>query len=467
MIKFLKQIFRIFLRVDKSGFVMTDKLQSALIRLEQLALEKEDSEAFIYLFLVKTWDELDKLGFLYKLMGGIFLAEGNYLKEAKFLVDRQLSQRNYLSRPVSDLLNFFEKNPGLDFFVSNNPPDFLSASSEELKIIKSVIIIPVKLVNRINGFLFFASNRSLKEVSKDETFLLKMISYIVDFSYRLKDTQNSLVIVTQEVYKKNVELHQLDRLKDDFVSVASHELRTPMAAIKSYAWMALHRSDIPLSQKLQRYLYRVLLSTERLINLVNDMLNVSRIEAGRIEIVPQAFNILEFMKDIVDEIRLKADEKRIAIVIMEHKLPEVFADPDKVHEIILNLFGNSLKFTYPGGSITIDFFTAGNMLEISIKDNGSGIDKENLNKLFKKFSRLDNSYISINTSFGGTGLGLYISKNLVERMGGRIWANSEGMDKGATFTFSLPIATREVLKNADLYGIRSKGEVKGLEPVAI
>jgi len=172
------------------------------------------------------------------------------------------------------------------------------------------------------------------------------------------------------------------------------------------------------------------------------------------------------VKEVMDEVAAKADEKRLQIQILEHKVPNVFADPDKVHQVLLNLVGNALKFTYPGGIISIDFFTDGKMLEISVKDNGAGISKEDLSKLFHKFARLDNSYISISTS-GGTGLGLYISNSLVEMMHGKIWANSEGVDKGTTVTFTLPVANEETLKNAKDYKLEVQGEAKPLEPVAV
>ncbi len=273
--------------------------------------------------------------------------------------------------------------------------------------------------------------------------------------------------MSSELQQANVKLQELDLLKDDFVSIASHELRTPMTAIKSYSWMALHRSDIPLSQKLQRYLYRVLVSTERLINLVNDMLNVSRIEAGRIEINPVAFDIIQLTRDIVEDLQAKAAEKKLQISVFERQVPVVFGDPDKVREVIMNLVGNAMKFDYPGGYINIDFFTDGKMVDISIQDNGAGISKDDLGKLFHKFSRLENTYTALSTS-GGTGLGLYISKNLIELMHGRIWAESDGMDRGSKFSFTLPVATDELLTQAEQYRVKPKdGPAKPLEPVAI
>ncbi len=302
--------------------------------------------------------------------------------------------------------------------------------------------------------------------SKNEEFL-KLLTSLLGIACKIQNTQTSLSNITKEVYKMNAELHNLDKLKDDFVSIASHELRTPMTAIRSYVWMALHRSDIPLSQKLERYLYRTLISTERLINLVNDMLNISRIEAGRIEINPKPVDIVELVKDVCEEVNPKAQERGIKLMVYQEKLPLIFADPDKLRQVLMNIIGNSLKFTPPDGSISASFFTDGEVVETAIKDTGRGISKDDLSKLFKKFGRLDNSYVAIGTS-GGTGLGLYICKNLIDLMHGKIKATSEGMDKGAVVTFSLPIATPEVLKDTEHYVVKSiGGEAKSLEPVAI
>lgn len=281
------------------------------------------------------------------------------------------------------------------------------------------------------------------------------------------------IILSEEVKRAtanlettNKRLKELDNLKDDFVSVASHELRTPMTSIRSYAWMALYKSDVVVSAKLKKYLERIFISTERLINLVNDLLNISRIESGRIEIKPEPIKLIPFCKEVVEEIRPKAEERNLQVFVMENQIPEVFADYEKLRQIMLNLIGNSLKFTPAGGKITISFFADGNRVETSIEDTGIGIGKEDLSRLFAKFGRLDNSYTAT-VSSGGTGLGLFICKSLVELMQGRIWAVSEGEGRGSTFTFSLPVATLEQVKDVDKFRIRSTGEIKGLEPVAL
>lgn len=329
----------------------------------------------------------------------------------------------------------------------------------------------------IVGLLILGDKASGEIYSDEDLRILNILAPEVSVAIQNAKSYDKIkkfnVTLTQEVQKAtadlrvaNEKLKELDKLKDDFVSVASHELRTPMTAIKSYSWMALNRPDIKLSDKMKKYLSRTLISTDRLINLVNDMLNISRIESGRVEVTPKPFDIKELVNDVLAEVSAKAAEKNLYLQVLNSQIPEVFADPDKVHQVLLNLVGNALKFTPQGGSITISFLSDGQMVETIVKDSGVGISRDDLSALFKKFGRLDNSYVAAATS-GGTGLGLYISKILVDIMKGKIWASSEGVGKGSTFAFSLPIASQKVMANANQYATKVQGEAKALEPVAI
>lgn len=246
--------------------------------------------------------------------------------------------------------------------------------------------------------------------------------------------------VNRQLSEANQKLKDLDKVKDEFVSITSHELRTPMTAIRSYAWMALHRSDTPLSKTMEKYLVRVLISTERMINLVNDMLNISRIESGRVEISLEPVDMISLCRDIVDEVYYsKSTAKDIQITLLEESLPKVSADPEKLRQVLINVVGNAVKFSPHGGKVTIGFFADGKTVETYVKDQGPGISKVDLGRLFQKFGRLDNTYTDAAT-VPGSGLGLFISKSLIELMRGKIWASSEGLGKGTTFTISLPVA---------------------------
>lgn len=439
------------------------------LNLQQLALDLEDSAKLLEQFLPKVLEGFNKVNYPYIFLSAVFIDLDGKIKQTFFTDKFNQSTVGEVTKEES----LFQKGSEWEMKVMYGEAAvvsdigvFINSSYKQFHQIHSLLILPIQHRHKLSGILVLGSSNSADKIDSEEIEFGKMITRLVDLTYRLQDTESSLTQITQQVYEMNVKLHQLDKLKDDFVSIASHELRTPMTAIRSYVWMALHKADIPLSQKLERYLYRTLVSTERLINLVNDMLNVSRIESGKIEITPKAFNIVELVKEVVEEVKTKADEKQLHLVVLEHNLPAVFADADKVHQILLNLIGNSLKFTYPGGSIMVDFFTDGKMVEIIVKDNGSGIAQEDLTKLFHKFSRLENSFTALSTS-GGTGLGLYISKNLIELMHGRIWVKSDGVDKGTTFTFSLPVANKEILAHAKDFEVKAQGEAKPLEAVAI
>lgn len=338
-----------------------------------------------------------------------------------------------------------EKKP----FISTDAYDVLgpvlpreeTKKVQEIMGTKTTFVYPIFVKNYPIGVFIASTNKQHHELSSYDLEVMDTFVNLIGLALQDSQLYTSLKNTTSRLELVNKKLHELDRLKDDFVSVASHELRTPMAAIRSYAWMALHRSDVPLSKTLEKYLARILLSTERLINLVNDMLNVSRIESNRVEINPEPVDLVSLIKDIIDEVYYsKSEEKNIQFIVSEKPIPKVLADPEKLREVFLNLVGNSLKFTPSGGKITFDFFSDGLVVETSVADSGVGIAKEDLSKLFHKFGRLDSSYSAAATS-GGTGLGLYISKHLIELMRGRIWVLSAGLNKGTTFTVSLPVAT--------------------------
>lgn len=344
----------------------------------------------------------------------------------------------------------------------------MSARIQQICGLKTSMIYPLRARGKTLGVMIVSIGRLESQMSNYERESIENLIDFVGISLDNAILYQSLEETTTKLQQANIRLKQLDKLKDDFVSMASHELRVPMTAIRSYVWMALNKSDMALSEKMKKYLTRTLVSTERLINLVNDMLNISRIDSGRIEVNPKIIDLIALSSEVVDEVSPKASERGIQILVAKDKVPPVFADDDKVHQILLNLVGNALKFTPSGGKIMISFFTDGNMIDVSIKDSGTGISKEDLGSLFQKFGRLDSSYVAMGTS-GGTGLGLYICKSLVEVMHGRIWASSEGLNKGTTFTFSLPVASSQVLAHADQFKIKPKDgvEAKPLESATI
>jgi signal transduction histidine kinase len=237
-------------------------------------------------------------------------------------------------------------------------------------------------------------------------------------------------------------------MKDEFISIASHELRTPMTVIKSYLWMVLSGQAGLLKSKQKVYLKRSFDSTNRLIKLVNDMLNISRIESSRMSMELDKVQMLNLTREVVEEFNSRSAKNGINIKIdAQSSLPLVIADSDKIKEVFFNLIGNSLKYTSKEGTITIDFLVDANFLTTRVIDNGSGMTEEMVGNLFQKFGLISGSFQtnqSINAK--GTGLGLYICKQIITLHHGEIWGSSPGLNKGSTFAFTLPIYTPEKFK---------------------
>lgn len=303
---------------------------------------------------------------------------------------------------------------------------------QNLALVKCVFIYPLIIRGELIGTMVIALSEeeyNLSEYTRDLLErLVQVIGIAIDSAYLYSELQEA-----------NEKLKALDKLKDEFVSLASHELRTPMTAIKSYLWLVLQGEDGALNDKQKLYIQRSYSSVERLMKLVNDMLNISRIESGRLTINMQKVDLPKLTQEVVEEVTPRAKEEEVNVVIVPvSSLPPVIADPDKMKEVLFNLIGNSLKFTPKDGSITISFMQNGEFIETKIKDTGSGISAENLPKLFQKFGLVPDSY-AVNKTASGTGLGLYICRSIIELHMGRIWVSSAGVGKGSEFTFSLNV----------------------------
>ncbi|KKS58502.1 MAG: Two-component sensor histidine kinase [candidate division WWE3 bacterium GW2011_GWB1_42_41] len=207
----------------------------------------------------------------------------------------------------------------------------------------------------------------------------------------------------------------LDKTKDDFLSLASHELRTPLTIIKSYLWMLLNDQKSPLGDQQKIYAERTAASTETMIAMVNDMLNISRLEQGKLNFNLKAGKIISSIQEGLTGFDLKAKEKNIGFKIDFSTLPletDAYYDDDKFKECIVNLVGNAIKFTKEG-EVKVNVENAGNYIKISIIDTGVGISPEDVPQLFQKFGKGQRSYEKSEIT-GGSGLGLYIVKIYIE-----------------------------------------------------
>jgi PAS domain S-box-containing protein len=228
---------------------------------------------------------------------------------------------------------------------------------------------------------------------------------------------------------------ELDRMKDEFVSLVSHELRTPLTSIKGYVDLLIDGDAGEVTEEQKEFLQIVKNNSDRLVLLVNDLLDVSRIEAGRINLRVQPVDLAGCIDEVATSLRPLMEQKRQSLKLeVPADLPQVRADRDRVVQIMTNLLSNAHKYTLEGGAVTVRAQVSEGEVQVEVGDTGVGLTADERDKLFTKFFRAQNPATQ---NVSGTGLGLNIVKSLVESQGGRIWVTSEPM-KGSTFIFTIP-----------------------------
>jgi signal transduction histidine kinase len=220
----------------------------------------------------------------------------------------------------------------------------------------------------------------------------------------------------------------------------SHELRTPLNSILGFSELLLQKSAGDINEKQTHYLENVLTSGKFLLNIINDILDISKVEAGKMELVINKMPVTQVINDTVNLIKEKAMNNKVILKTeFDPDLDFIEADKQRFKQVLFNLLSNSIKFSKNGGgTVTIRTGKDGGMAKFSVRDTGIGIKKDDMVWLFQEFEQLDSGYTK---NYGGTGLGLAISKKLVELHGGKIYAESE-YGKGSTFTFTLPIKAK-------------------------
>jgi PAS domain S-box-containing protein len=237
------------------------------------------------------------------------------------------------------------------------------------------------------------------------------------------------------LFRDRTQEYEIDRMKSEFISLASHQLRTPLSSIKTYSHMLIDGYMGELNKKQQEALQNVIEATNRMNQLNNTLLNITRIETGVISISTKLVALNNVINKVVKEHQLEAAAKKIKLQYKAHKTTvKVLTDEFILEEIISNLISNAIKYTSSGGSVVISAQKMRKNVICSVSDTGAGIPKKSHPQIFKKFFRAPN-VVSHDTT--GTGLGLYLVKRLADQLGIKVWFESEE-DKGSTFYLSLP-----------------------------
>jgi PAS domain S-box-containing protein len=259
-------------------------------------------------------------------------------------------------------------------------------------------------------------------------------------------------------------LREVERLKDEFVSIVSHELRTPLTSIRGSVQLVLEGLGAGAGEEARRLLQIALNNCERLVRIINDILDVSKMEAGRVVVGPRPSTIADMIHQAEQGIAPTALSAGVRVVTsIPEGLPLVMADPDRIVQALMNLLSNAVKFAPAGSAVTVSAEASEDAVTVTVADEGEGIAPENVKRLFQKFQQLDSS---ASRRKGGTGLGLAITRALVEQHGGRIWVESQP-GRGSRFSFTLPAAVEPGAPMPAPAAVESAARRNGSEPLVL
>jgi signal transduction histidine kinase len=329
-------------------------------------------------------------------------------------------------------LGVFEKNSTIELLLK----------------LKVEILAPLNIKNKTIGLIALGAKESGDMYNDEDLKVLEVVGAQAAISLEnallYKETkyfsvklEKEVAKATRDLRKANIQLKKLDAAKSEFISIASHQLRTPLTVIKGYISMMLEGNFGALTQAETESLEKVFLSNERLIQLVENLLNISRIESGRLQFDFKQVDLNKMIESVMEELAGNAKKKNL---ILQYKAPakpilRIKLDEEKIRQVMMNLIDNAIKYTKQG-SITVKLEQLKNSVKFCVADSGMGIRPEDKVNLFKKFSRGTGTSL-IHTE--GTGLGLYVAHMMIEAHHGKIWAESDGEGKGSKFCFELPL----------------------------
>jgi len=283
-------------------------------------------------------------------------------------------------------------------------------------------------------YLFYLLGKDIKEVYRKELKIREnLILEVTTLSVAIGEEKTETIAILHDITREKT----IERMKTEFVSIAAHQLRTPLSAIKWVFEITLKEKSFKLSEEHKKIIQEGYISVERIIALINDLLDVVKIEEGRHLYKFNLYNFEEIVQSVIKSYRemIRKKELQFEFKTLNERLPKVKVDAEKITLAIQNFIDNAVRYTKPGGMVTVGLKSNKKEIEFSIQDTGIGIPEDQQKNIFKKFFRGSNA-LKMETE--GNGLGLYIAKNIIEAHGGKTWFQSEE-GRGATFYFTLPL----------------------------
>ncbi len=310
------------------------------------------------------------------------------------------------------------------------------------------ILSPILSQEGIVGTLFVGNEHSASSVTEGDEELISILSNQIGqalenaqlFEKVYRSSQQLELKVqdrTKQLASALDEVKKISKTKSEFVSAVSHELRTPLTSIKGYASILMTGKVGAIPEKVKERLEKINKHSDNLVKLINDLLDISRIESGRVEMKFENCNVHGLIDNLRDLLAPQMKEKNISFELkIDSRIPDLLVDSSQFERVFINLLSNAIKFTPEGGTVTLRGQRQGGEILFEVSDTGIGISQEDMPKLFDEFYRVENE---INLNVKGTGLGLSLVKHIIEAHNGKIWVTSK-VNEGTTFHFTLPLA---------------------------
>lgn len=474
-------VFLLLVKMDaiKQLLATTDKLKKSLEEMDEQAklIVRTDIE------LNKTQEELDKKmsglyalqrlsreisttleeNQIFKMIGSSQLEDLGFEKALGFLWDdlekRFVPQLNvgYMSDEIEKIKSSVNLDKDFYLYLIQNKKSLSSISvASEPKIgdkingvfsVKSFVISPLLPKEGNKGFLLVGTENIETVLTDGDEELIAILSNQIGqglenarlFEKTWRAQQELEKKVEQRTHELSLALEEVKKIskrKTDFISSVSHELRTPLTSVKGYAAILIEEKLGAIPPAVKERLQKINNHSNELVNMVNDLLDIARIESGKVTLNFQTQDLKNIIATVSDLIMIQCKNKNIDLTQdIQNDMPEIMADRSQIERVFINLLGNAVKFTPQDGKITIKARKIDKVVQIDISDTGIGMPTEALNMVFDEFYRVDNP---INQQVKGTGLGLSLVKHIIEAHKGKIWVESK-VGKGSAFIFTLPV----------------------------